>query len=261
MLGDIYMGKLIIISKDKKNYNMEIYLNEQKICDLRPTNEKYFQLNNKNYSIYCFSKHSQNKSSVETIDLSKNVIVEVNHGFTHPKIKVMHLNDEDIKQYDNSLYINLEINDNKENVSFAQSSNTIGTNINKKKENILSILVRFIIGIFLFCLGANLIFGNNNDYSSNFSHTVDYQGIDEYGIYKISGTVINNTNNDIDGVQIEFKCYDLNHNHLDTISTYTENLASGETWSYEIKEIGNADKISSCDFYQITPFVKIAEFH
>ena len=48
------MGKLIIISKDKKNYNMEIYLNEQKICDLGPTNEKYFQLNNKNYSIYCF---------------------------------------------------------------------------------------------------------------------------------------------------------------------------------------------------------------
>ena len=255
------MGKLIIISKDKKNYNMEIYLNEQKICDLRPTNEKYFQLNNKNYSIYCFSKHSQNKSSVETIDLSKNVIVEVNHGFTHPKIKVIHLNDEDIKQYDNNLFINLEINDYKENDSIPQSSNITVTNINKKNESFLSILTRVIDGIFILSIGFSILFGNNkSDYSSSFSHTVDYQGLNESGIYKISGTVINNTDKDIDGIQIEFKCYDINHNHLDTISTYTENLSGGETWSYEINDILNADKISSCDFYQITPFVKIAEF-
>lgn len=261
------MGKLIIVSKDKKEYKMDIFLNEQKICSLNPLDEKYFQIKQNTYSIYCFSKHSQNKSSIEIIDLSKDTIVEVSQGFINPKINVYYLTEEELKDYDSKIFNNIEITEPNKNVVTSASNSTITATQDKKKNNILSIIGSSVLGFIVFSIGINLIIDGNriidsdSDGTTKYSYTIEKQGLDENGTYIISGKVINNTNKNVDGLQIEFKCYDENRNHLDTISSYTENLASGETWAYEVNTILNTDKIISCDFYQITPYVKITEFH
>ncbi len=255
------MGKLIIISKDKKEYKMDIFLNEQKICCLNPLDEKYFKIKQKNYSIYCFSKHSQSKSSVEIIDLNKNAIVEVSQGFINPKINIFYLTDEELKTYDDKVFNNLEIENSNKNDATSSSYNI------KKNVNSISSVGIIVLGLIIFFIGISLlingnnIINNNSDETSKYSYTVKKQGINENGVYIISGEVTNNTSKDVDGLQIEFKCYDENQNYLDTISSYTENLAAGETWVYEVYTILNSEKISNCDFYQITPYVKIADFH
>ena len=251
------MGKLIIVSKDKKEYKMDIFLNNQKICSLNPGDKNYFEINvENNYSIYCFSKHSQNKTQVEIIDLSKNILVEVAQGFINPKINISYLKSEELKKFDGNIFANVIIDKNKEYFKPSKAEE-------KRKESFLSIVGRVIIALIFFYIGFNLLFGGNGNSNSttNYPYTIENQGIDEFGLYVISGKVTNNTNKDADGLKIEFKCYDEYNNHLDTVSDYTENLSSGSVWSYEINVVQNSDKISICEFYQITPFVKIGEFH
>ena len=265
------MGKLVIISKDKKNYKMEMFLDDEKICSLSSLDEKFFLTKEYTYSIYFFSRHSQNKSSVEKIDLSKNVLIEISQGFVNPKMNIHYLSDEELNKYEDKVFINI---DNKEQ----SKNNDTSTFLNNKNQDILKDslssvgrvivggLVTFI-GIFFLIIGSILFSDGNEDVkndtndNNNYSYTVDKQGLDENGIYTISGKVTNNTEKEVDGLQIEFKCYDENNNHLDTISSYTENLSAGDTWAYEVTTIFNTEKIKHCDFYQVTPYVELSEFH
>ena len=258
------MGKLIIVSKDKRAYIMDVFLNEQRICTLNPLDEKYFETNKNVYSIYCFSRHSQNNSSAEMIDLAKNVLVEISQGFINPKVHIYYLTNEELKVYNTKNFVNISDEELNRNFIFSNSSNSFHS---KKKKNSLTI-GQIILALFIFYISINLMISgtkkamnSDSDITTKYSYTIENQGVDKYGLYMISGKVTNNTNKDVDGLKIEFKCYDDNNNHLDTISSYTQNLAAGDTWVYEASTMLNSDKIKNCDFYRITPFVTIAEFH
>ena len=263
------MGKLVVISKDKKNYKMEMFLDDEKICSLSSLDEKFFLTKEYTYSIYFFSRHSQNKSSVEKIDLSKNVLIEISQGFVNPKMNIHYLSDEELNKYEDKVFINI---DNTEKKKVIENQNFINIKDTQKNNLTVGRIVLGVLGIclsfFFFLIGSALMFDSVEDVSNgslndnnNYSYTVDKQGLDENGIYTISGKVTNNTEKEVDGLQIEFKCYDENNNHLDTISSYTENLSAGDTWAYEVTTIFNTEKIKHCDFYQVTPYVELAEFH
>lgn len=255
------MAKLVLISKDKSTYKMTVYLNEQFLCDLSPSSKKIFELKGDTYSIYIFSKHSQNNSESEIINLDNNVMIEVSQGFTKPKLNIKYLDKEEIKNFETEKSTKVEIKKELPN-------SNLNLNVpEKKKTSVLSIIGTCILSLIVLYFGINFmidgskkVMHSNND-TEDYSYVVDKQGLEEDGWYKISGKVTNNTNKDTEGLSIEFKCYDSDHNHLDTIFAYTENLASHDTWAYEISTYKNADKINNCEYFKIKPYIKIAELH
>lgn len=262
------MGKLIIISNDKKTYKMDIYLNNQLVCNLNPSEKKYFEIQPNTYSIYCFSKHSQSSSTTEVIDLNKNVKVEISQGFTNPKMNFQYISAEELSTYNGKDFNKIETSNILIQTVNETLSSKMKTNCQKRNQSVLSIIGTCILALILFYFGINrMVDGNEkvmNQDSNNtpeYSYTIESQGLDENGIYKIKGKITNNTSKNVDGLQIEFKCYDEERNYLDTINACTENLDAGETWKYEASDYLKSDKISKCEYYQITPYVKIIELH
>ena len=150
------------------------------------------------------------------------------------------------------------------------NNNTISdyepTYTNKKRHPALTIVCWILAAFFLYYAIKLSIQGNRNvqfqdSNTPKYSYTIEKMGKNEEGFYCLTGTVTSNTNKTADGLKIEFKCYDSSGNYIVSLYDYIENLDSGETWSYDIKDIFNSDKISSCNYYQIVPYTKIVEFH
>lgn len=254
------MGKILLCRNEKRmfgsGYLLECYLNNQMIYKLEDKEEKLLEIEDGTYDFYCKTKSEVLPSYNKKINVTNEIIrIDIKEGFIRPNLKVSAVTKEAINGLD------VEKIDIKPYYYVKQPP------VSKPKESFLSIVGRVVIGLFLFAFGISLFTRGNNamrrqgsSSTDNYTYTVDSQGIDEYGFYKITGTVVNTTNSDIDGLQIEFKCYDVNGNSIDTAKTYTENLLAGETWSYEAIDSSDADRIDHCDFYQITPYTTIVEF-
>ena len=257
------MGKLILSRNEKKMLDgtlIECYLNNQLIYKLRNKQTKTFNIDNGIYEFYCTSKACTSASYIKKLDLSnKNIKVDISEGFIRPNIEISYIDTKELESLESEELSIL-------NENYNSNNNNIDTT-KKKKEPLLVKIICSIIGIFLIIGGINLsidgtktLSGQNNSTSEKYSYTINNQGIDENGFYKISGTVVNNTDKDVDGLQIEFKCYDKDGNSIDTAKAYTENLLAGETWSYEAIDTINANNINHCTFYQITPYTTLIEF-
>ena len=129
---------------------------------------------------------------------------------------------------------------------------------NKKQD--ISMVQAIIVIIIIVIIPVSFAIYSSSNKKEQFDYTIDSQGKNDLGVYTITGTVKNNSRKDIDGLQIEFKCYDDNNNSVAVVKAYTEHVLSGETWKYEAKNALDADRIHNCNFYKITPYIKIAEF-
>lgn len=254
------MGKILLCRNEKKilgsSYHLECYLNDQLIYKLGEKEKKLLEVDDGTYIFYCKTKSDVLPSYTKKINVANEIIkLDVTEGFIRPVVNISLLQGTSL----NGLVA--------EQVTINYSPLYTQKSVSKSNESFLSKVVRIIIGMSIFIFGISLIISGNNIISGkdsksadDYAYTIDSQGIDEYGFYKVTGTVINNTNSDVDGLQIEFKCYDVNGNSVDTVKTYTENLLVGETWSYEAIDSSNANRIDHCDFFQITPYTKIIEF-
>lgn len=252
--------KIVVVSRDP--YGKDFFLNDKQVCSLKKSNEiNFFELPIASYKVHFFSQHSKNNSNIETLNLNENKRITLVQGFINPKLSIDSLSDEEFEKYKNNEFIKLNNLD-------LQINNIQPSNPEVKSKSILSVIGSAILIIILFCFfiylgidGANRASHIDGDYTEKYSYTIESEGLDDNDVYVIKGKVTNNTNKDVDGLQIEFKCYDSEHNHIDTIKDYTENLNAGEKWSYEATDYFNSQKINSCEFYQITPYIKIAEIH
>lgn len=254
------MGKLILSRNERKILDgtlIECYLNNQLICKIRNKQTKIFNIDNGIYEFYCVLKFCTSTSYMKKLDLNnKNVKVDISEGFIRPNVEVSYIDTKGLESLKG------------EKLSILNENSNNNININKKKkEPLLVKIICSIIGVFLIVCGVNLsidgtktLSGQNSSIKEEYSYTINNQGIDENGFYKISGTVVNNTDKDVDGLQIEFKCYDEDGNSIDTAKAYTENLLAGETWSYEAIDTINANNINHCTFYSITPYTTLIEF-
>lgn len=252
--------KIVLVSKDP--YGKDFFLNDKLICSFKKSNEvNYFELPIDSYKVHFFSQHSKTNSNTETLNLSENKQITLVQGFINPKLSIDRLSDEEFEKCKNNEFIKLNNLD-------LQGNNIQPSDSETKNKNLLSVIGSVILIIILFCFfiylgidGANRASHTDGGYTEKYSYTIESEGIDDNDMYVIKGKVTNNTNNDVDGLQIEFKCYDYDHNYIDTIKAYIENLGAGEKWSYEATDYLNSQKINSCEFYQITPYIKIAEIH
>lgn len=248
--------KIVIISKDV--YKKDFYLNDKCICSFKKKNEiACFELPTGSYQVRFFSQHSKSNSTTELLNLNENKKITLVQGFINPKLNIDTLSNEEIEKYENNNFLKLDNLD-------SQDKNGQTTNPTIKRISFLSIVGFVILICFFLYLGIDgAKRASQPDYNDTekYPYTIESEGLDENGIYVIRGKVTNNANKDVDGLQIEFKCYDSEHNHIDTIKDYTENLGAGEKWSYEAVDYFHSERIHSCEFYQITPYVKIAELH
>ena len=253
--------KVIVISND--TYEKDFYMNGNLVYTFKKgDNTKCFELPDGTYKIHFFSQHTKSNSNTETLNLYEDKKVTLIQGFVLPKISVDKLSDEESLKYEDKDFIKLS--DLKSQID----TNTIISNSTDKKKNpivtvgsTLLVIVLFLFFAYIGWDGARRSSSTNSGYKEKYSYTIESNGINDNGIYVIKGKVVNNTNKDIDGLQIEFKCYDSEHNYIDTMKSYTENLGAKEKLAYEITNYFNSDRINSCEFYKITPYVKIAEFH
>lgn len=249
------MGKIIIcVSKNVGPSLMNIYLNNQLICGQRRYETKFFEVNNGVYSFDCMnSNYSLSKNDVNrVIDLNgKNVKVTIKQGFASLKTEVIPLSDYELR---NVMF---------ERINIYPGNMVFASNMGKKKESTLSILGRIfgIIILFLvFCGGFSFIGKETQSTGSkNFPYTITEQSVNDYGLYQIQGVVTNNSGQEIDGLKIEFKCYDDSGQRIGIASDYMEHVADGESWSYHARLAGDSSKVNYCEFYAITPYTTIAE--
>lgn len=253
--------KLVVVSDDQ--YEKDFYINDKLVYTFKKNDKlNCFELPTGSYKIHFFSQHTKSNSNIETLDLYENKKVTLVQGFVLPKLSIDKLSDDDSLKYDSNEFIKLDNLKSQTNIS-NQMSNTI----NKKKSPFVTVGTILLV-IILFCFFAYIGWDGTQrssrvdpDYKEKYSYTIESNEINDNGIYVIKGKVINNTSKNVDGLQIEFKCYDSEHNYIDTIKTYTENLGAKEKWAYEATNYFDSDRISSCEFYKITPYVKIAELH
>ncbi len=252
------MGKIILCkikaSSFSKKVLTEFYINNELICKVGYKEEKVLNLDDGIYEMYCKIDSCTSPSKTEKLIVDKNTKrIEFEEGFLKPKILITNL-DNDITNLETIEKITISKN-NKSNDSINAS----------KKKNEITVLRFFsvIIGIILLIYGINLVIDGNRNVSGikDFDYTISSQGLDENNLYKIKGTVVNNTRKTIDGLQIEFKCYDANSTLVDNLKDYVEDLGPSETWSYEATSFSNSDKIANCEFYQISPFTEILNLH
>lgn len=253
--------KLVVISNDP--YEKDFYINDKLVYTFNKNDKiKCFELPTGSYKTHFFSQHTKSNSNIETLNLYEDKKIILIQGFINPKLSIDELSDEENLKYEANGFIKLD------NLKSQTSVNTQITNTINKKKSPLATVGTTLLVIMLFCFfayigwdGAKISSSVDSDYNEKYSYTIESNGINENGIYVIKGKVTNNTNKDVDGLQIEFKCYDSEYNYINTIKSYTENLGAKEKWAYEAANYFDSDRISSCKFYKITPYVKIAEFH
>ena len=253
------MSKLLIVSKDKKIYKTKIYINDCFLYEIKSLEKICFEIKEGIYNISCISDSSFRKSNPKSLNLNSDVKIEVSQGFLSPNVEIVNLPIEEADvahpiKFDAGIFNNNTISDYEP------------TYTNKKRHPALTIVCWILAAFFLYYAIKLSIQEKRNvqfQYSNTpkYSDTIEKMGKNEEGFYCLTGTVTSNTNKTADGLKIEFKCYDSSGNYIVSLYDYIENLDSGETWSYDIKDIFNSDKISSCNYYQIVPYTKIVEFH
>lgn len=135
------MGKLIVVSSNKNNYKMDFFINNQLISKLAPSEEKYFEIEPGIYQSYCYSYHTQNKSKQESLDLSRNIKIEIVQGFVAPKINIEYISVEELEKYSKNEFIKLN------NIEINNPINNILPNSNNKSVN-----NKELIGIVIFMI-------------------------------------------------------------------------------------------------------------
>ena len=108
-------------------------------------------------------------------------------------------------------------------------------NIGNKKSNKVIGIICAIIGVVLIVSGLIGLIGDTKQVQLDVSGATLSVEYNEYLGYsaKITGVVKNNTRKDYSYVQIEYVIYDENGNNLGTAMDNINNLAAGDTWSFE----------------------------
>lgn len=98
---------------------------------------------------------------------------------------------------------------------------------------------------------------NDGSAEAAASDEADYTIADEkltsdYGYAKITGTLTNNTDSDLDYVQLEYVLYDEDGVQIDTAYANTSNLKAGGTWKFEATSVADADEVDSYERAEVT---------
>lgn len=250
------MGKLIVYRNKRKQsgkYVLDCYINGKIVFSLKEGEYKEVELENGIYTFSCIVADSfpskKNKINIQ----NNNAKIEVSQGFSSPKIEVSYLSNN---QMENDIAI--EENNNQS----TKFGNKINNNNKLTPFQIIIAIIMIIFGISLINTGNKKISGSGSNLNDEkFPYTIESQGIDEYGTYKISGTVTNKTGKEIDGLKIEFKCYDKSGDSIGNAEDYMERIVENEVWKYEAYNTTDASKIDNCEFIKVTPYTTIAEFH
>lgn len=74
-----------------------------------------------------------------------------------------------------------------------------------------------------------------------------------YATY-ITGTLTNNTDNEVSYIQVEYNLYDADGAQIGTALANTNNLKAGGTWKFEAVGTASPDEVASYELVDVTGF-------
>ena len=74
-----------------------------------------------------------------------------------------------------------------------------------------------------------------------------------YGVF-ISGTLTNNTDNEVSYIQVEYNLYDADGAQVGTALANTNNLQPGGTWKFEAVGTASPDEVATFELIDVTGF-------
>lgn len=87
-------------------------------------------------------------------------------------------------------------------------------------------------------------------------YTVTDEELDTSNPYTtyITGTLTNNTDNEVSYIQVEYNLYDADGAQIGTALANTNNLKAGGTWKFEALGTASPDEVASYELVDVTGF-------
>lgn len=78
--------------------------------------------------------------------------------------------------------------------------------------------------------------------------------LDQFGTYRIKGTLTNNSGKDASYISVKYRLLDSDGKQLDTALDSTSNLEAGADWSFSAIYLGTGSDVASYEFLGVTSY-------